>query len=231
MRPGNVNFKILAKGERWNVLQQLHATLTQTLQQKSSCYFIIKNDRAGYTQRTIMTHFQNRAQICPSRDRHRKSKFFIVHIINHLVALAGADRDISVMNLLRAIYRFPPIEVFFFCYGALAANHLRRVAAVDKGFSQEQFRCSASAEWVVPVFCLIYHVRLVMLARYWWNADTNLHFAAWGVKIIQQPISSYLTTLCRSRVCSFTLPGRIGKRWSTGLVRQPVAQRGSLMQY
>lgn len=40
------------------------------------------------------------------------SVFLLLHLTNHLFALAGPAVHIAVMKLLRHIYRFPPVEVF-----------------------------------------------------------------------------------------------------------------------
>jgi succinate dehydrogenase/fumarate reductase cytochrome b subunit len=109
------------------------------------------------------------------------STFFIVHIINHLFALAGADMHIAVMNLLRAVYRFPPVEVFLLmCVGIQIASGLWLLWT--KGFSKNAFDVLQALSGLYLSFFLIYHVRAVILARYEWNADTNFHFAAWVVK-------------------------------------------------
>jgi succinate dehydrogenase/fumarate reductase cytochrome b subunit len=109
------------------------------------------------------------------------STFFIVHIINHLFALGGADMHIAVMNLLRSIYRFPPVEVFLLlCVGLQITSGLWLLWT--KGFSKDTFDILQALSGLYLSFFLIYHVRAVMLARYEWSADTNFHFAAWGVK-------------------------------------------------
>jgi succinate dehydrogenase/fumarate reductase cytochrome b subunit len=109
------------------------------------------------------------------------SAFFIVHIVNHLFALAGADRHIAVMNLLRAIYRFPPVEVFLLlCVGMQITSGVWLLWT--RGFRKNMFDVLQALSGLYLSFFLIYHVRAVMLARYGWNADTNFHFAAWGVK-------------------------------------------------
>src|SRR5688500_14689044 len=39
------------------------------------------------------------------------SAFLLLHISNHLFALAGPAWHIRVMNFFRLIYRFPPVEI------------------------------------------------------------------------------------------------------------------------
>lgn len=107
--------------------------------------------------------------------------FFIIHIINHLFSLAGGDSHIAVMSLLRPIYRFPPVEVLL-----LLCVVVQVIAGIQllwtKGFRKNKFDVLQAASGLYLSFFLVYHVRAVMMGRYVWNADTNFHFAAWGVK-------------------------------------------------
>jgi succinate dehydrogenase/fumarate reductase cytochrome b subunit len=135
------------------------------------------------------------------------STFFIVHIINHLFALGGADMHIAVMNLLRSIYRFPPVEVFLLlCVGLQITSGLWLLWT--KGFSKDTFDILQALSGLYLSFFLIYHVRRGEL------------------KITRQPISSFLTTLCQSCVYSFILHVHIDEKLWTSLACQTAALRG-----
>lgn len=107
--------------------------------------------------------------------------FFFFHIINHLFAWGGADMHIRVMNLFRHVYRFPPIEAILLL-SALAQVVVGLMLVWQKGFRKNTYDLLQVISGLYLSFFLLFHIRAVLLGRYSWNAETDFHFAAWGVK-------------------------------------------------
>lgn len=107
--------------------------------------------------------------------------FFFFHIINHLFAWGGANMHIRVMNLFRHVYRFPPVEAILLL-SALAQVVAGLMLVWQKGFRKNTYDLLQVISGLYLSFFLLFHIRAVLLGRYSWNAETDFHFAAWGVK-------------------------------------------------
>jgi hypothetical protein len=107
--------------------------------------------------------------------------FFLFHVINHLCAWGGADMHIRVMKIFRTVYRFPPVEVLLLL-SAVVQVISGLTMACKKGFRRDAYDVLQVVSGLYLSFFLFYHIRAVMLGRYVWNAETDFHFAAWGVK-------------------------------------------------
>jgi len=107
--------------------------------------------------------------------------FFFFHVVNHLCAWGGADMHIGVMKLFRIVYRFPPIE-FLLLLSAIVQVVSGPILVWRKKFRKDVFNIVQALSGLYLSFFLFYHIRAVMLGRYVWNAETDFHFAAWGVK-------------------------------------------------
>jgi len=120
------------------------------------------------------------------RKTHRLSaitllSFIFFHFINHLSGALGAEVHIMVMNALRKVYHFWPVEVILLlsCLVQIASGIL---LAWNRRSDKRPFAWLQLASGLYLGCFLVYHVRAVMLGRYVSNIDTNFHFAAWGVK-------------------------------------------------
>lgn len=104
--------------------------------------------------------------------------FLLLHLTNHLFALGGPSLHISVMNLFRYVYRFPPIEIILLL--CVAFQVISGIALVlKKGFSKQPLYVIMQVlSGLYLSFFMIYHVRAVILARYQWNMNTDFYFAA-----------------------------------------------------
>jgi succinate dehydrogenase/fumarate reductase cytochrome b subunit len=106
------------------------------------------------------------------------ASFLLLHLTNHLFALGGPDLHISVMNLFRHVYRFPPIEILL-----LSCVLFQVISGIwlvfKKGFLRQPFYIVIQVlSGLYLSFFMIYHVRAVLLGRFQWNVDTDFYFAA-----------------------------------------------------
>ena len=106
------------------------------------------------------------------------ASFLLLHLTNHLFALGGPSLHISVMNLFRHIYRFPPIEILLLlCVLFQVISGIWLV--FKKGFLRQPFYIVIQVlSGLYLSFFMIYHVRAVLLGRFQWNVDTDFYFAA-----------------------------------------------------
>jgi len=127
--------------------------------------------------------------------------FFFFHVINHLCAWGGADMHIRVMKLFRMVYRFPPVE-FLLLLCAVVQSISGPILVWQKGFRKNVFDIMHTLSGLYLSFFLFYHIRAVMLGRFVWNAETDFHFAAWGVKNFPASIF-FIPYYALSVVCVF----------------------------
>ena len=106
------------------------------------------------------------------------ASFLLLHVTNHLFALGGAQLHITVMNLLRHVYRFPPVEILLLV-SLIFQLVSGWILVFKKGFFKQPFYVVIQLlSGLYLSFFMIYHVRAVMLGRFVWNTDTNFYFAA-----------------------------------------------------
>ncbi len=104
--------------------------------------------------------------------------FIVLHLTNHLAALAGIDAHPGLMRQLRPVYRHPIAET---------AILLAVLAQVVTGLLlAHRYRHSRRGLWqrvqvwsgIVLAAFLLQHVPAVMVGRYLQKLDTNFFFAA-----------------------------------------------------
>ena len=108
--------------------------------------------------------------------------FITAHLANHLVAfIAGPDAHRSVMEALRMVYRFAPVEMLI-----LAAAATQIVTGVPRAIHALKWhptsligRVQPLSGLVLAVF-LVVHVGAVLAGRMAFGLDTDLRFAAAG---------------------------------------------------
>ncbi|WP_109699250.1 hypothetical protein [Chitinophaga deserti] len=106
------------------------------------------------------------------------ASFLLLHFTNHLFALAGPQAHIDAMNILRKIYRFPPVEILLLaCVASQIISGVTLI--VKKGFRKKPLavKLQILSGGYLALF-LINHVMAVMMARYQWHIDTDFFFAA-----------------------------------------------------
>ncbi|WP_143306530.1 hypothetical protein [Chitinophaga vietnamensis] len=106
------------------------------------------------------------------------ASFLLLHISNHLFALGGPQWHITVMNILRHIYRFWPLElVLLCCVGFQVISGIS--LAVRKGFVRQPFYVVVQVlSGLYLSFFMIYHVQAVLRGRFQWKMNTDFYFAA-----------------------------------------------------
>jgi hypothetical protein len=104
--------------------------------------------------------------------------FFVLHVSNHLFALAGPSAHVQAMTLLRKVYRFPPLEaLLLLCVlgqvitglPLLAKQRLER----KSGYDTLQLLSGLYLS-----FFMIYHVQAVLVGRWVHLVETDYYFAA-----------------------------------------------------
>ena len=109
--------------------------------------------------------------------------FALVHIANHVVALAGAPLHIAFMNSARSIYRIPAVEAILLA--AVAVQVVSGSSLVIVGWKQRQGFVAwlqAIAGLYLALFLMI-HVGAVLSGRALFRLDTNFYFAAAGFHV------------------------------------------------
>ncbi|WP_343745874.1 hypothetical protein [Chitinophaga sp.] len=106
------------------------------------------------------------------------ASFLLLHITNHLFALGGPQCHITVMNILRHVYRFWPVELLLLlCVGFQVVSGLGLV--MKKGFVRQPWYVVAQVlSGLYLSFFLIYHVQAVLRGRFQWKMNTGFYFAA-----------------------------------------------------
>lgn len=119
----------------------------------------------------------------PARQLHRLSAmilsaFALLHLANHLVALAGAQTHINFMSFLREIYRTPLTEPLLLASVLIqVASGIRMLwrsrATKPRGFARAQRYAG-----VYLAFFLLAHTSAVLIGRLYLRLDTNFYFSA-----------------------------------------------------
>jgi succinate dehydrogenase/fumarate reductase cytochrome b subunit len=106
------------------------------------------------------------------------ASFLLLHVTNHLFALGGPSLHLTVMNLFRTVYRFPPIEILLIL--CVIFQIISGVSLVlKKGILKKSvYEVVQILSGLYLSFFMVYHLRAVMLGRYQWNAETDFYFAA-----------------------------------------------------
>ncbi|MDF2188018.1 hypothetical protein [Paraflavitalea sp. CAU 1676] len=106
------------------------------------------------------------------------ASFLLLHVTNHLFALAGPATHIAVMKVFRRVYRFPPVEILLLaCVAFQVVSGL--ILVFKKGFrKQPAFVMAQVISGLYLSFFLCFHVRAVLMGRYSWKVETDFYFAA-----------------------------------------------------
>jgi hypothetical protein len=108
--------------------------------------------------------------------------FLLVHVANHLAALAGVDAHIRFMDAARSVYRQPVVEaILLACVVLQAASGLRMLWAGRQRRRGLLPWLQAGSGAYVALFVAI-HVGAVLAGRLT-GLDTNFYFAAAGLHV------------------------------------------------
>lgn len=112
--------------------------------------------------------------------------FALLHLANHLVAVAGVAAHQQVLEALRGVYRHPWVEpLLLFALGMQWATGVQAALALLRPLRSGQrpppmVRWQALSGLVLGSFLFI-HVAAVLVGRLVLGLDTNFHFAAAGM--------------------------------------------------
>ncbi|WP_400191463.1 hypothetical protein [Hymenobacter sp. B81] len=107
--------------------------------------------------------------------------FILVHLLNHLAALAGATAHLGLMQLLRTVYRHPVVEgalllaVAGQVFTGIRLARSRRVGARGRAERLQVY------SGLYLAFFLLVHTGAVLTGRLYFGLDTNLYFGAAGI--------------------------------------------------
>jgi hypothetical protein len=106
--------------------------------------------------------------------------YTLVHIVNHLVGLAGIEAHTAFMHSFRSVYRNPAIEAVL--VGAVALQIYSGLTFVVRGWKQRQglMPWLQAGSGAYLAFFFLNHVGAVLFGRFALNLDTNFYFAAAG---------------------------------------------------
>jgi hypothetical protein len=108
--------------------------------------------------------------------------FLVVHVANHLAALAGVDAHVRFMDAARRVYRQPVVEaVLLACVVLQAASGLRMLWTGRQRRRGVLAWLQAGSGAYVALFLAI-HVAAVLAGRAG-GLDTNFFFAAAGLHV------------------------------------------------
>jgi len=111
--------------------------------------------------------------------------FVAIHLLNHTVAIAGADSHIEIMELFRVLYRNPIVEiVILFCLLLQISIGFYFVIR-SKNKRHDLFSRAQLFSGLYIAFFVLFHVGAVLNGRYNLNLDTNFYFASAGMYIGQ----------------------------------------------
>lgn len=103
-----------------------------------------------------------------------------IHIINHLVGLAGVEAHLAFMRSFRAVYRIPVVETVLIA--AVAFQICSGLYFIMRGWKTRQGLVAwlQAGSGTYLAFFLLNHVGAVLFGRTILNLDTNFYFAAAG---------------------------------------------------
>jgi succinate dehydrogenase/fumarate reductase cytochrome b subunit len=108
--------------------------------------------------------------------------FALLHLANHLVALAGVEAHAAFMLAARQVYRQPVVEgVLLMAVAFQVGSGL--VMLATRRWPRAPLARLQSAAGAVLAFFLLVHVGAVLGARNWLGLDTTFHFAAAGFHV------------------------------------------------
>ena len=107
--------------------------------------------------------------------------FLVLHLTNHLAALGGVEAHITLMDLLRRIYRQPLLEALLLAAVALQVGLGLTFLWRARGRRHHPVARLQLLSGAYLAFFLLVHVGAVMVGRFS-GLDTNFHFASAGYR-------------------------------------------------
>lgn len=151
--------------------------------------------------------------------------FVLLHLLNHLFALAGAEKHIQIMNMLRLIYRHPLVETLLIA--AVVCQIITGVILFVNGRKLRKGLMEHLQAWsglYMSFFFVIHALAVFVLGRYLVGVDTNFYFAAAGLQ--QLPAVLFFAPYYSMSILSFgvhitcSLQGVAAKRYGRKTAQQ-----------
>lgn len=104
--------------------------------------------------------------------------YIMMHLTNHIVALGGAEQHIALMQTLRKLYRWPPIEILLLTAALVQISTGTSLAWRGRGLRQDWKAKLQLYSGLYLAFFLLVHTSAVLVGRHVLQVDTNFYFAA-----------------------------------------------------
>lgn len=104
--------------------------------------------------------------------------FIVSHLINHLMILHSEEAHLQFMNVIRKIYRFPPIEILLYTallFQSISGSALLWRKRKNLNNIWDKLQLFSGAYFI---YFLVAHPAAVLYGRYVLNLDTNLYYGA-----------------------------------------------------
>lgn len=107
--------------------------------------------------------------------------FIGLHLFNHLMALGGPERHISIMESLRLVYRNPVVELILLL--AVIVQVISGIRLMVKRWRKSTSFFERLQVWsgLYMAIFLLFHVTAVCVGRMVLDLDTNIYFGAAGL--------------------------------------------------
>lgn len=129
--------------------------------------------------------------------------FVVMHLSNHLMALAGPAAHIALMETLRKIYRHPVLEGTLLL--AVVTQIITGVVQIRRTKAQQQGSWQRLQRWsgLYLAFFFAVHLSAVFAGRTILHLDTNLYFGVAGMNTF--PFNLFFVPYYALAVTSFFL--------------------------
>jgi len=129
--------------------------------------------------------------------------FVVMHLFNHLMALAGPETHIALMHELRKIYRHPVLESTLIL--AVTAQIITGVVQYRRTKAQQKGSWYRLQRWSGLYLALFFtiHLSAVFAGRIILDLDTNLYFGVAGMNTF--PFNLFFVPYYALAVISFFL--------------------------
>jgi succinate dehydrogenase/fumarate reductase cytochrome b subunit len=107
--------------------------------------------------------------------------FIVVHLINHVFALWGADKHIAVMHMLRSIYRNRVMEICLLLAVSIQVASGLRLWISKRKILTSTFDKLQLWSGIYLAFFFIIHISAVLTGRFLLQLDTNFYFGVAGL--------------------------------------------------
>ena len=111
--------------------------------------------------------------------------FIAIHLLNHIVSIAGVESHIAFMDVFRGIYRNSYVEVALLFFLSVQISIGLYFVFRAKNKRQGFFAKAQALSGLYIAFFVFFHVGAVLHGRYNLGLDTNFYFASAGMHINQ----------------------------------------------